>query len=98
MVDQAPGQNFGSTTQTEGGSLLFSIIDINKDMDTRQLACSIVRNMMSAQIDVTYSFVRRKYSIAPSVACFRYSSRATLISISVSLPFSTAAAISFAAA
>lgn len=36
--------------------------------------------------------------MAPSVACFRYSSRATLISISVSLPFSTADAISLAAA
>lgn len=36
--------------------------------------------------------------MAPSVACLRYNSRATLISISVSLPFSTAAAISFAAA
>lgn len=36
--------------------------------------------------------------MAPSVACLRYSSRATLISISVSFPFSTAAAISLAAA
>lgn len=36
--------------------------------------------------------------MAPSVACLRYNSRATLISISVSFPFSTAAAISLAAA